>query len=1173
MLKKYLLEPFNLPLYGQQLIQASAGTGKTYILIILYLRLLLGLKNFNESKKIYFTVQEILLITFNETLTDILKKNIKSLIIKLKIACLSNKSKNSIVSEFLKKIEDRKKAFLILETAERDFNKASIFNIHTFFIKIFFKYNPSNFTFEYKLIDNEKIFYKQAIKEFWKEKVELIKNFSLYKLLLNFWPSLKHFIKFIEPFLKIKNIETDKRLKSNYLLEDIYKRNNNIIIKIANLFKCLNLNNLIKSLDHFNLNKKIYSLKKINIFYKNVNIWIKKKEKHPIPRDIFFFSLPYLKKHSKLFIKKETYGYNTFLRIGLLLKKIVDIKKFFIYKAIFFIKNKIAKLKNKNFNITYYDILELNEKNFLTKNRKFLNNFPVVLIDEFQDFNSKEINIIYNLFIKPKLKNIILFCDPKQLIYNFMGADISWFFKIKKCIKDIYIMRINWRSSHKFIDNINWLFNKIKKPFLLRNVPFEKIYPSKLNRTLKFKINGLEQKAFAFWYYNNHANTNGISSSQYKKIMAKQCAYQIKEWLVLISQNKAQLIFNNKIRQLNIRDIVILVRDKNEAALLNKELESLQIYAEYSSSYKENIFKTFEAIELMNLLYFLYYNNYNSHHYIASNNILYISSTTTRKSNKVYQSLLDISEYYKSIWLETGVLCMLKTFLKEERVEENLLNYTNKEIILDNILYLGEVIQNKSFNHQEQAYILRWLEKKINGSNYYECKSNNRYTPKNVLNILSIHKSKGLQFPIVCLPFISDFKANRYSLDYYKNKLKNLFFSIEKNKSENILSTNNRLSEDLRLLYVALNRAIFHCCIGIAPISKYKKKIYTDLHKSCLGYLLQKKKIFTVKDTNKLIEEISIKRKNTISVLWLINSFLKIKPNIYSIDTFNAIKLKNIYTNSINKFKTSNEPKIIKSFSNFNFIFKKPRAVKVFNNKIQSNLGLGKLLHYLLEKIKYIVPVEKRWLKDILIMNGYYDKTLFFYLYKWLNRILLYPFNRDGLSLANLSGEPQRRELKFSLYINKTVKLEELNILFKRYIKNQIYCKEHLVLKDTFNGIIDLIFLWKGKYYILDFKSNLIGNNIYHYKTIYLKDIINKKYFWLQYHLYTLAMHRYFILRNKNYDYKRDFGGVFYFFIRAVNYINIYKFEKIDIINKYGIFFDYPNYKLIQKLNELFTKK
>ena len=113
-------------------------------------------------------------------------------------------------------------------------------------------------------------------------------------------------------------------------------------------------------------------------------------------------------------------------------------------------------------------------------------------------------------------------------------------------------------------------------------------------------------------------------------------------------------------------------------------------------------------------------------------------------------------------------------------------------------------------------------------------------------------------------------------------------------------------------------------------------------------------------------------------------------------------------------------------------------------------------------------------------------------------------------------------------------------------------------------GFIDLVFQRNGRFYIADWKSNFLGYHRNDYGHAELsKEMINRFYF-LQYHIYTVALHKYLSLRMPRYRYENDFGGVYYLFLRGIS---------VDMKDNCGVFFDRPDKKLIDRLCGYFENK
>lgn len=100
------LDPLRLPLTGERLIEASAGTGKTFTIAALYLRLLLGLGGSAAFPR-PLTVEELLVVTFTEAATEELRGRIRSNIHELRIACLRESTDNPLYARLLEEISDK----------------------------------------------------------------------------------------------------------------------------------------------------------------------------------------------------------------------------------------------------------------------------------------------------------------------------------------------------------------------------------------------------------------------------------------------------------------------------------------------------------------------------------------------------------------------------------------------------------------------------------------------------------------------------------------------------------------------------------------------------------------------------------------------------------------------------------------------------------------------------------------------------------------------------------------------------------------------------------------------------------------------------------------------------------------------------------------------------------
>jgi exodeoxyribonuclease V beta subunit len=114
-------------------------------------------------------------------------------------------------------------------------------------------------------------------------------------------------------------------------------------------------------------------------------------------------------------------------------------------------------------------------------------------------------------------------------------------------------------------------------------------------------------------------------------------------------------------------------------------------------------------------------------------------------------------------------------------------------------------------------------------------------------------------------------------------------------------------------------------------------------------------------------------------------------------------------------------------------------------------------------------------------------------------------------------------------------------------------------LAGYLTGFIDLVFENDGLWYLVDYKSNHLGPRAEDYAPARLIDEMARHHYFLQYHLYVVALHRYLALRLGDYDYDRHFGGVYYLFLRGMSPRNPFR---------RGVFYDRPPRALIETLSE-----
>jgi len=156
-----------------------------------------------------------------------------------------------------------------------------------------------------------------------------------------------------------------------------------------------------------------------------------------------------------------------------------------------------------------------------------------------------------------------------------------------------------------------------------------------------------------------------------------------------------------------------------------------------------------------------------------------------------------------------------------------------------------------------------------------------------------------------------------------------------------------------------------------------------------------------------------------------------------------------------------------------------------------------------------------------------------------LNELVIHTLNCslkssiEPFSLTSVSRSKRVNELEFNFKIPPGFLMSDLeNVL--DYDGRKIVTHRYAEIQGMMNGFIDLFFEHNGKYYILDWKSNFLGDSLEDYSQDNLLEAMNESNYHLQYLLYTVAINEYLTSKLPDFKFERDFGGVFYLFLRGV---------------------------------------
>jgi exodeoxyribonuclease V beta subunit len=232
----------------------------------------------------------------------------------------------------------------------------------------------------------------------------------------------------------------------------------------------------------------------------------------------------------------------------------------------------------------------------------------------------------------------------------------------------------------------------------------------------------------------------------------------------------------------------------------------------------------------------------------------------------------------------------------------------------------------------------------------------------------------------------------------------------------------------------------------------------------------------------------------------------------------------------------------------------------ILNFPAGSHVGL--LLHSLLENLDFEVdiatqcpPLFARFLAQAGLSREHQQP-----LTDWLRNILQTPLNGSGLTLNRIANRHRLNELSFDFALDH-LDLNALNRFMQARVDQPLQALNGADFRGLITGVIDLVFQFEGRYYLADYKSNLLGAELVDYTPAKLDQAMLDRRYDLQSLIYALALHRLLAQRLPDYDYQQHFGGSYYLFLRAM---------RPDQSCRYGIHFERPEISDLEAFNDLF---
>ncbi|GAB2545830.1 exodeoxyribonuclease V subunit beta [Simplicispira piscis] len=520
------------------------------------------------------------------------------------------------------------------------------------------------------------------------------------------------------------------------------------------------------------------------------------------------------------------------------------------------VQQRVAQLKRQTGSFGFADMLQRLDQALAGPNGERLRarvtaQYPVALIDEFQDTSPLQYRLFDQLYRTQEHcpeTALLLIGDPKQSIYGFRGADIHSYLAARRATAGRhYVLGTNHRSTAALVAAVNHAFVRAEErlgegafrfrtPGAAHNpLPFVAVQAR--GRAEQFQTAGGLVPALAI-----HHDLELLSAGEHQKRAAARCAEHIVGWL-----GDAQAGFvqpGQPLQRLRPADIAVLVRTGREAEAIRRELHRRGVASVYLSD-KDSVFGSDEAHDLW------YWLQAVAEPLDARKARAGLATRTMGLALEELAWLAANDEAFDarslqlralhSVWQSQGVLTMLRQTLHQFGLPARWLQESGGERRLTNYLHLAELLQDASALLDGEHALIRWLHDQMQeGRPTGDEQIVRLESDADLVKVVTVHKSKGLEYPVVCLPFACSFRAMaRRSNSFVRlvdaDGQRSLHLQLD--AAALAQADHERQREDLRLLYVALTRARHALWLGFAAL-KVGNGAQCRTHQSALGYLL-----------------------------------------------------------------------------------------------------------------------------------------------------------------------------------------------------------------------------------------------------------------------------------------------------------------------------------------------
>ncbi len=1183
------LHAARLPLWGSRLIEASAGTGKTWTIAALYLRLILG-HGGPDGHGRPLTPPEILVMTFTRAATRELSDRIRQRLLEAAQAFRQPESveADALLAELLAAFPDeaqRRQAAWRLALAAESMDEASIHTIDAWCQRTLREHAfDSGSLFDEELVADEEALLIEAVQDYWRQQCYPLDHQGLEQV-MKVWSDVEALRRDVKELLaqgagsgagQGSLIDVMARAQA----EQARQRD---AIRADWVGLTQELLDFVQSQNppgKKGWNGHKFSINTLSGWLGELAAWARGESDALLPD-----------------LTKTAWGRFTpqgiadcwtagggmpalppacdeFARLKKQLEALPGPAAAARLHAAASVAHRLQQLKSQAGRFGFADMLErlhaaLQGDSGASLRQRIVAQHPVALIDEFQDTSPLQYGIfdrIYRTADNRREQALLLIGDPKQSIYGFRGADIYSYLQARQATEGRhYALKVNYRSTQALMDAVNHCFLSAEEreagAFDFRSAagnPLPYVEVAARGRDERWVGAGGQMPALTLVHDLEPRSTKAI-----RKLFAARCAEQIVAWL---NDEANGFALADGFERLRPRDIAVLVRTGKEAAAMRFALQRRGVASVYLSDL-DSVFQSAEARDLVHWLRGV----------AAPQDAALVRAALALRTLDLSLTELDalfgddeafdrqalVLRELQQVWRTQGVLAMLRQSLHRFELAARWLAQDGGERRLTNFLHLAELLQNASRELEGEQALIRWLQHRIDERAQQGDEQVLRLeSDDDLVKIVTVHKSKGLEYPLVCLPFGTSFR------EVMRKYTKSATLPGADGARELVLQLGDadleradreRLREDLRLLYVAMTRPRHAIWIGFSSV-KEGRSDKCHSRKSALGHLVGGSQIksgadwlaplqrlaagqegIALLDANQDQGQVALtrlRRQDAAAELaeplhydgdfdrqWSIASYSRLTRELKTQAGLSPFAAPRPADDEATTDAGPSEPPV-----------RLPAPAEI-RHRFQRGPVSGNFLH---EQLEWLAgegfalddPGLCDRLRQRIGHSPYQDDAEA--LLPWLQALVQTPLAGPEVSLSGLRGA--QAEMEFWLP-TRQLRTEAIDRICREHLLAGLPrpALQHSELHGMLMGFTDLVFEHEGRYWVLDYKSNHLGSSDSDYDAPALAATMARHRYDVQAAIYLLALHR--LLRSRlgaAYDPAEQLGGAIYLFLRGI---------------------------------------